>query len=165
VDDNGDDVSEGSEGNLLIKGETMSPFYWNQPGKGSESMGSNGFLKTGDIFVEREGFYYHRGRSDDMIKVDALWVSPVLVEETLRSHQAVADCAVVAVSVGTLVRPGAFVVLNPGNEETSTLVQELKAHVSSRLPEQMRPVRYRFMEELPRTSTGKVQRFRLSERP
>jgi benzoate-CoA ligase len=164
VDDNGDDVSEGSEGNLLIKGETMSPFYWNQPGKGSETMGSNGFLKTGDIFVEREGFYYHRGRSDDMIKVDALWVSPVLVEEVLRGHPAVADCAVAAVSVGTLVRPGAFVVLNPGNEETSTLVQELKAHVASRLPVHMRPVRYRFMAELPRTATGKVQRFRLKEK-
>lgn len=163
VDENGCDVPEWSEGNLLVSGETMAPFYWNLPERSAETMGTDGFLKTGDIFVEREGFYYHLGRRDDMIKVDALWVSPPKVEEALRSHPAVADCAVAAIPVGTLNRPGAFVVLSPGIDVTPDLLAELKAHMVARLPEHMRPVRYKFMEELPRTATGKVQRFRLKK--
>ena len=161
VDDNGNDVPSGSEGNLLVSGDTSSPFYWNQPEKSAETMLPDGFIRTGDIFVERNGFYYHRGRSDDMIKAGAHWVSPVTVEDALRSHPAVADCAVAAVSVGTLIKPGAFVVLTPGTEQTSGLTQELRAHVMARLPDYMCPVSFRFMAELPRTSTGKIQRFRL----
>ena len=119
VDDYGNDVPAGGEGNLLVSGYTRSPFYWNLPEKSAETMLPDGFIRTGDIFVERNGFYFHRGRSDDMIKVGALWVSPVKVEDALRSHPAVADCAVAAVSAGTLARPGAFVVLKPGTEQTS----------------------------------------------
>jgi benzoate-CoA ligase len=163
VDDNGNDVPAGSEGNLLVSGDTSSPCYWNQPEKSAETMLPDGFIRTGDIFVERNGFYYHRGRSDDMIKAGAHWVSPVTVEDALRGHPAVADCAVAAVSVGTLIKPGAFVVLTPGTEQTPGLTGELRAHVMARLPDYMCPVRFRFMEELPRTSTGKIQRFRLRE--
>jgi benzoate-CoA ligase len=163
VDDDGDDVPAGIEGSLLVSGETMSPFYWNLPEKSAATMLPDGFLRTGDIFVERDGFYYYRGRRDDMIKVDARWVSPVTVEDALRSHPAVADCAVAAVSVGTLLRPGAFVVLTRGTEQTPGLVRELRTHTMARLPEYMCPVRYRFMEELPRTPTGKLQRCRLRE--
>jgi len=163
VDDNGNDVPAGNEGNLLVSGDTSSPFYWNHPDKSAETMLPDGFVRTGDIFVERNGFYYHRGRSDDMIKAGAHWVSPVTVEDALRSHPAVADCAVAAVSVGTLIKPGAFVVLTPGTEQTPGLTGELRAHVMARLPDYMCPVRFRFMEELPRTSTGKIQRFRMRE--
>jgi benzoate-CoA ligase len=163
VDEEGNDVPAGSEGNLLVSGETSSPFYWNLPEKSSETMLPDGFARTGDIFVERGGCYYHRGRSDDMIKTDAHWVSPVSVENALRSHPAVADCAVAAVSVGTLVKLGAFVVLAPGTEQTPGLTRELRAHVMACLPDYMCPVRIRFVEDLPRTSTGKMQRFRLRE--
>lgn len=162
VDDKGNDVPSGCEGNLLISGETCSPVYWNK-GKLLETAGRNGFLSTGDIFVEAGGFYYHRGRSDDMIKCGGRWVPPQKVEEALRLHPAVADCAVAAVSVGTFVKPGAFVVARDGMETTPDLDRQLMEHVRNLLPEYMRPVKFRFMSQLPRTSTGKVQRYRLRE--
>jgi len=163
VDDNGNNVPEGSEGHLLVSGPTGSPCYWNLPDKSAETMLPDGFVRTGDIFVERGGFYYHRGRSDDMIKVGAQWVSPLLVEDALQSHPAVTDCAVAAVSAGTLTRPGAFVVLNAGAEQSPALERNLRLHIQARLPEYMCPVSFKFMEELPRTSTGKIQRFMLRE--
>jgi benzoate-CoA ligase len=163
VDDNDNDVSAGSEGNLLISGDTISPCYWNMPEKSAETMLPNGFLRTGDIFMERDGFYYYRGRDDDMIKSEACWVSPFTVEEVLRSHLAVADCAVAAVSVGTHNKPGAFVVLKSGIPPTTALARELRAFMMARLPKYMCPIRFSFMENLPRTSTGKLQRFRLQE--
>jgi benzoate-CoA ligase len=163
VDDNGNDVPAGNDGNLLISGETMSPFYWNLPEKSAETMLPNGYLRTGDICVERNGFFYHRGRSDDLIKTGSHWVSPIVVEEALRTHPAVADCAVAAVSVGNLVKPGAFVVLTPGTEQTPDLAQKLRDHLLARLPAYMFPVRLRFLTELPRTATGKIQRYRLRE--
>lgn len=163
VDDNDNDVPSGCEGNLLVSGETRSPFYWNLPDVSRTTMRPDGFTRTGDIFLEKDGYYYHRGRSDDMIKVDAQWVSPVMVEDVLRSHPAVADCAVAAVTVGALVRPGAFVILSSGREPSPELVRELKEHVMSRLPNHMCPARFRFLADLPRTSTGKVRRFCLRE--
>ena len=163
VDDSGNDVPAGCEGNLLISGETRSPCYWNMPEKSAETMLPDGFIRTGDIFVEKNGFYYHRGRSDDMIKTDGRWVSPLAVEDALRCHPDVADCAVTAVSAGSFVKPGAFVVLKMGTARTPYLPLEMRAHVKARLPAYMCPVRITFVEELPRTSTGKIQRFRLRE--
>jgi len=163
VDDNGSDVSSGSEGNLLVGGESSSPFYWNLPDASRKTMLPDGFIRTGDIFLKRGGYYYYRGRSDDMIKVDAQWVSPVIVEDALASHPAVAECAVAAVTVGALARPGAFVVLSPGVEQTPELVRELGEYLKSRLPAHMWPARYRFLQELPRNSAGKIKRSWLRE--
>jgi benzoate-CoA ligase len=163
VDDNGDDVPPGLAGRLLISGPTRAPRYWNLPEKSAETMLPDGFIKTGDIFVERDGFFYYRGRSDDMIKSGGFWISPLTVEDALRSHPVVADCAVAAVLVGTINRPGAFVVLTPGTEQTPALTGALRQHVMERLPDYMCPVRFRYMKELPRTSTGKIQRFKLRE--
>jgi benzoate-CoA ligase len=115
--------------------------------------------------VELDGFYYHRGRSDDMIKTGAHWISPAPVENALLTHPAVAECAVAAVSAGVLLKPGAFVVLASGTVRTPTLVRELREHLLARLPEYMCPARFRFMKQLPRTATGKIQRFRLRESP
>ena len=98
-----------------------------------------------------------------MIKVDARWVAPVVVEEALMGHPAVAECAVAAVTVGPLVRPGAFLVLSPGTDWSPALARELRAHVVSRLPDYMCPARFRVLDQLPRTATGKIQRFRLRE--
>jgi benzoate-CoA ligase len=164
VDDNDNDVPTGIEGNLLVKGDTMAPFYWNLPAKSAETMLKDGFCRTGDVFAERDGFYYHRGRSDDMIKVGANWISPVPVEDALLSHPAVAECAVAAVSAGALVKPGAFVILAPGTVRTPGLVRELRKHLLTRIPDFMCPARFTFVEELPRTATGKIQRFRLRDR-
>jgi benzoate-CoA ligase len=163
VDVDGNDVSGGEEGNLLIAGPTRTPCYWNRPEKSAETFLPDGFMKSGDIFAERDGFYYYRGRSDDMIKSGSCWVSPSMVEAALLSHPAVAECAVAAVKVGAFHRPGAFVVPAPGMEQGPRLARELKKHIMARLPDYMCPVRFRFMERLPRTSTGKIQRFMLRE--
>ncbi len=163
VDDDGMDVSPGTEGNLLVKGRTMAPFYWNLKDKSATTMLPDGFCRTGDVFVERDGFYYHRGRSDDMIKTGAHWIAPAPVENALLTHPVVAECAVAAVSAGVLLKPGAFVVLAPGAVQTPGLVRELRQHLLARLPDYMCPARFKFVKELPRTPTGKVQRFRLRE--
>lgn len=163
VDDDDSDVPSGSEGNLLVSGETGAPFYWNLPELSRTTMRPDGFIRTGDIFLEKNGYYFHRGRSDDMIKVDAQWVSPLVVEDVLRAHPAVADCAVAAVTIGALARPGAFIVPSAGVESSPQLVRELKELVRSRLPDHMCPARFRFMTDLPRTSTGKVRRCCLRE--
>lgn len=163
VDDRGHEVPSGQEGNLLVSGETGAPCYWNQPERSRATMLANGYIRTGDIFLERDGEYYYRGRSDDMLKVDAQWVSPVMVEEVLASHGLVQECAVAAVTVGGFPRPGAFVVLSPGADHTPDPARILAEHVKARLPAHMCPVRFRFVPELPRTATGKIKRSALGE--
>jgi benzoate-CoA ligase len=159
VDECGEVVAPGHEGQLLIDGPTRTPGCWSQPDAAADTP-----LATGDLFVERDGFYYHRGRSDDMFKSAGCWVSPTAVEEVLRGHPAVAECAVVATRVGALSVPGAFIVLGREVSESPELVGELQRHCRERLPDHMCPARIRFVVELPRTSTGKVQRFKLRER-
>jgi len=164
VDDDGNEVPDGVEGQLLVSGDTMSPWYWNLPEKSAGTMLPDGFMRTGDIFVRRDGFYYHRGRDDDMIKSGGHWVAPAPVEEVLLGHPAVVECAVAAVTVGALVKPGAFVVAAAGTVQSPALERELRKYLLARLPDYMCPVRFTFVRELPRTPTGKIQRFRLRER-
>lgn len=163
VDESGEDVAPGREGQLLVDGPTRTPGCWRPPDAACEAP-PPALLATGDIFAERDGFYYHRGRSDDMIKSAGCWVSPTTVEEVLRGHPAVAECAVVATWVGALSGVGAFVVLGPGVIEATELAGELRRHCRERLADHMCPARIRFVAELPRTSTGKLQRFKLRER-
>lgn len=165
VDGRGHDVPPGEEGELLVAGATRAPHYWNLPEQTGNTMLADGFTRTGDIFLERDGYYFFRGRSDDLIKVDAQWVAPLLVEELLAGHPAVAECAVAAVSVAGLPRPGAFVVPVPGVAPGPELARELAGYARTRLPDHMRPARYRFLTELPRTSTGKIRRSSLREPP
>ncbi|MEJ2199691.1 MAG: AMP-binding protein [Desulfuromonadaceae bacterium] len=163
VDADGREVPEGEEGDLLVSGGTQAPCYWNLPELTCRTMLPNGFIRTGDIFLQRNGHYYYRGRRDDMIKVDARWVAPAQVEAVLLEHPAVAECAVAAVTVGPLVRPGAFLVLVPGWTWSPALVRELRDRFRSRLPEYMHPARFRVLGRLPRTATGKIQRYRLRQ--
>lgn len=159
VDEHGEDVAPGQEGQLLIDGPTRTPGCRSLPDAAVDAP-----LATGDLFVERDGFYYHCGRSDDMLKSAGCWVSPAVVEEVLRDYPAVAECAVVATRVGGLSVPGAFIVLGREVTESPELVGALRRHCRERLPDHMCPARIRFVTELPRTSTGKVQRFKLRER-
>lgn len=158
VDEAGKDVPSGCEGVMLVNGATSAPRYWNLPERSRSTMLPDGFTRLGDIFLEKDGEYYYRGRIDDMFKVDAQWVSPLVVEEALRGHPAVADCAVTAVTVCGFPRTGAFVVLSPGIEKNPDLVDELAEYLKSRLPEHMRPARFHFPDALPRTATGKINR-------
>jgi benzoate-CoA ligase len=163
VDDAGADVPSGTIGHLLVRGPGCAPYYFNLPEKSAKTMLPNGFIRTGDVFLEENGFYFHRGRSDDMLKVGGQWVSPVQVEEVLHSHPAVDDCAVAACRVGGLSCVAVHLILQPGISSGQSLEKELRAFVAERLPDYMRPLVYSFVKELPRTTTGKVQRFKLQQ--
>ena len=117
-------------------------------------------MRTGDKYRQREdGCYVYEGRSDDMIKVSGLYVSPVEVESALVEHEAVLEAAVVARADGEgLVKPCAYVVLKPGH---NVAAQELQLHVKGRLAPHKYPRWIEFLSELPRTATGKIQRFKL----
>lgn len=161
VDDGGKMVAQGEPGRLQVRGASIAPFYWNRPEKTAETMLADGWLETGDIFTERDGWYFHQGRSNDLFKVAAQWVSPASVENALRTHPAVRECAVAGRAVADMLRPWAFVVPTQGIVQNGELLGELREHVSLQLPRHMVPVRFVFVEELPKTSTGKIQRFRL----
>jgi len=165
VPDGGDggspEVPDGTPGNLLLRGPGLAKAYWNRPDKTAETMLPGGWLVTGDVYVREAGVYTHQGRSDDMMKVGAHWVSPVQVELALRVHPAVLDCAVAGMRVEGLVRPCAHVVLVPGYEAGAALRTDILRHARGLLPAYMCPVRVEFHDDLPKTPTGKIQRFRL----
>jgi acyl-coenzyme A synthetase/AMP-(fatty) acid ligase len=120
------------------------------------------WLFAGDWYrVDEDGFYWYEGRSDDMIKVGGLWVSPVEVEDALGNHGAVIEAAAVGVSVDDLTRVKAFVVLREGYEGSEELVEELQAWCKENLKRYQYPHIVEFIEELPKTATGKIQRFKL----
>lgn len=163
VDNSGQPVLRGEPGQLLIRGDSTSPFYWHRPEKTQETMLDDGWLNTGDIFLEQSGCFIYQGRADDMFKVDAQWVSPIRVEQALRDHPAVAECAVTWRKLEGLVKPVAYVILNPGWVGDMKLFRELRTHVLKNLPDYMCPVQFIYCTELPATETGKIQRFRLRQ--
>ena len=163
VDDTGAIVPSGNIGHLLVRGPGCAPYYWNLPEKSAKTMLPDGFIRTGDVFLEQDGCYFHKGRSDDMLKVGGQWVSPIQVEEALRSHPTVVDCAVAACHVGGLERVAAHLILQPGVSSGTVLEKDLRAFLAGRLPDYMRPLVYSYVKELPRTATGKVQRFKLRQ--
>lgn len=163
VDDAGRGVPAGAEGHLLVRGEGLCRAYWNRPDETRKTMLPDGWMRTGDVFVQEDGWYMHRGRSDDMLKSGGQWVSPVLVEEALLGHPAVAECAVASRRVNGLDVVCAFVVAAPGAEPGPALALEWRRFLLARLPEHMCPARFERVPELPRTATGKVQRFVLRQ--
>jgi benzoate-CoA ligase len=162
LDENRDPVQTGGIGDLWISGPTCCRGYWNEPEK-SLSTFVDGWMRTGDKYREtQEGNYVHCGRSDDMLKVGGLWVSPVEVESTLNRHAAVLEAAVIGYEDEQgLVKPKAFVVLKPGYEGSALLEEQLKHFTKSQLAPYKYPRWIEFVSELPRTVTGKVQRYRL----
>lgn len=162
VDDDGHPVEVGQVGHLLIKGETTSPFYWNRLERTRQTMLGE-WLRTGDMFSrDADGYFYFAGRADDMLKVGAQWVSPAEVEAQLVQHPAVLEAAVVGHADGDgLVKPRAFVALRPGAVASAALVAELTTFVRERLPGFKAPRWIEVVPELPKTATGKIQRFRL----
>lgn len=162
VDEDMRDVPEGEVGNLLVKGESAALFYWHQDRKSRETFLGE-WLFTGDKYrVDPDGYYWHEGRSDDMLKVGGIWVSPMEVESCLLDHPSVLECAVVgARDKADLVKPRAFVVLTRGSKPSEELEEELVAHCVAHMAQYKRPRWIRFVDELPKTATGKIQRFRL----
>jgi len=165
LDENGDRVQTGGIGDLWVSGPTCCRGYWNQPEKSLNTF-VNGWMRTGDKYRETpEGNYVHCGRSDDMLKVGGLWVSPLEVESALNRHAAVLEAAVIGYEDEQgLVKPKAFVVLKPGYEGSARLEEQLKHFAKSLLAPYKYPRSIEFVSELPRTVTGKVQRYRLRTR-
>jgi benzoate-CoA ligase len=162
--DDGGSVGVGEIGELCVRGPTMAAGYWNQPEK-TKATFADGWMRTGDKFAHDEaGVFSHKGRSDDMLKVSGIWVSPVEVEAALAAHEDVLEAAVIGVpDEAGLVKTKAFVVLLPGASATPALAEALQQFVKSRLAPYKYPRTIEFVDELPRTPTGKLRRHALRE--
>lgn len=164
VDDDGHDVAQGEVGHLMVRGESTALFYLHQSEKSRQTFRGE-WLFTGDRYsMDADGYYWHAGRGDDMLKVGGLWVSPLEIENVLNEHEAVAECAVVGhYDNAQLLKPRAFVCLHASVEQSTELLGELLKLCAARLEAHKRPRWVEFVSDLPRTATGKVQRFRLRE--
>jgi len=166
VDESGCTVAPGEIGNLMVKGDSVCSGYWNQPERTKEAF-EGPWFRTGDkCYQDRDGYFWHAGRANDVFKVNGRWLSPPEVESALDAHSAVREAAVVPREdeIG-LTKPAAFVVLNPDFVPGDELAEELKDWVAQRIGGYKRPKWIEFVVELPKTSTGKLQRFKLRQIP
>ncbi len=162
VDDDGRPVPRGEIGNLRVKGDSTMAFYWNKHDRTKDTLLGH-WIQTGDKYYQDEdGYYWYAGRADDMLKVGGIWVSPVEVEGTLIKHPAVLEAAVVGhEDTDRLVKPRAFVVLKDPAAGEPALAETLKAFVKDKIAPYKYPRWIEFVSELPKTATGKIQRFKL----
>jgi len=162
VDDAGRPVPRGEIGNLRVRGDSVMAGYWNQPEKTRRTLDGE-WLLTGDKYTQDEdGYFWYCGRSDDMLKVGGRWVSPVEVEATLIAHPAVLESAVVGHEAEDgLVKAKAFVVLKEPARASAALAAELQSFVKAKIAPYKAPRWVEFVDGLPKTATGKIQRFRL----
>jgi benzoate-CoA ligase len=165
VDDVGMPVPQGEIGSLRVKGDSIMASYWNQPEKTAQALRGD-WLITGDKYYQDEdGYYWYCGRSDDMLKVGGIWVSPVEVEATLIAHPAVLESAVVGQEAEDgLVKAKAYVVLKEPARASAELAAELQSFVRAKIAPYKAPRWVEFVDGLPKTATGKIQRFRLRAR-
>ena len=165
VGDDGNAADVGEVGELQISGPTSAPFYWNQRER-SRTTFLGPWTRSGDKYVrDADGYFTYCGRTDDMLKVGGIYVSPFEVEAALTTHEAVLEAAVVgSPDEQKLVKPRAYVVVKPGVRPDGALAEALKFHVKSRLAPYKYPRWIEFIDELPKTATGKIQRFKLRAR-
>jgi len=156
-------VEPGEPGYLSVKGDSAAAFYWRNHEKTKSTMKGE-WLFAGDWYrMDEDGYYWYEGRADDMIKVSGLWVSPVEVESTLMDHDAVIEAAAVGLPVGGLTRIKGYIILREGYEGTQDLVEELQNWCKEKLKRYQYPHIVQFVDELPKTVTGKIQRYKLRE--
>jgi benzoate-CoA ligase len=162
VDDAGLLLPPGEIGNLRVKGDSTMAYYWNKHEKTKETL-FGPWIQTGDKYYrDADGYFWYCGRADDMLKVGGIWVSPVEVEATLVRHPAVLEAAVVgSEDTDRLIKPKAFVVLKDTAAAPAGLADELKAFVKDKIAPYKYPRWIEFVSELPKTATGKIQRFKL----
>ena len=163
IDESGDEVDIGNIGELLVRGASAADGYWNQRAK-SRLTFEGEWTRTGDKFeYAGDGRYIYCGRTDDMFKVSVIWVSPFEVEQALVSHDSVLEAAVVAArDEDGLEKPKAFVILNDGVDQ-SQIQETLKNFVKDRIGLWKYPRWIDIVSELPKTATGKIQRFKLRD--
>ena len=159
VGDDGRDCGDGEIGELQIKGPTAAIMYWNSRTKTKATFAGE-WTRSGDKYTrDTDGYYTYGGRSDDMLKVGGIYVSPFEVEACLMTHASVLEAAVIGVQdADGLTKPKAYVVLKPGHQASA---EDLQAHVKTRLAPYKYPRWIEFAAELPKTATGKIQRFKL----
>lgn len=154
----------GEEGVMLVRGHSSAPCYWNRPDKTRDTM-RGGWIHTGDRFVERDGHYYFQGRSDDLIKVSGQWVWPLEVERCLNEHPDVHECAVLAHELpDRRMTLRAIVRLREGSRQGDEQSERLRDYVKSRLQPFKYPRLIDYIDELPKTGTGKIDRQALLQR-
>ncbi len=162
MDEHNHPVTPGEMGDLIVKTDAACTCYWNQHEKTKEIMNGH-WLRTGDRYYEDgDGYFWYAGRSDDMLKVSGTWVSPIEIENQLLEHPEVQEAAVVGrKDEDGLVKTVACVVLRDGKPGNPEVASELQRFVLERLPVFKRPHRIEFFRELPKTATGKLQRYKL----
>ncbi|CAG9164220.1 benzoate-CoA ligase family protein [Cupriavidus pampae] len=165
LDERGEPCAPGDIGDLYIKGPSAALMYWGNRDRTRDTF-VGAWTRSGDKYVrDADGYYTYAGRSDDMLKVGGIYVSPFEVEAALAQHPAVLEAAVIGVTdAEQLVKPKAFVVLRPGSTWHDGMAAELQAFVKSRLAPYKYPRQIECVDELPKTATGKIQRFRLRQR-
>ena len=164
IDEDGRPVEPGELGDLLVRGDSCAAFYWHQQEKTKSCMRGDWFF-TGDRYIQDgDGRYVYQGRADDMFKVGGLWVSPADMEACLVAHPAVSEAAVIATSVDDTSRIKAFIICKSEPEDPEALADELRAWCKDRLRRYEYPHLVEFVDDFPRTLTGKVQRFKLRQR-
>src|SRR4029079_11597725 len=148
-DSGGNDVPDGEEGILWIRGDANAPCYWNRPDKTGETMREGGWIYTGDRFVrDAEGFHFFRGRADDLIKISGQWVYPLEVELCLAEHPAIRECAVFAAELpDRRMTLKAVVVMNDPTFDAEATTKLLQDFVKARLLPYKYPREVRFMDE------------------
>mgnify|MGYP001162058946 CR=1 FL=1 len=164
LDADGREVPDGEVGEMLVRGPSAAEGYWNQRDKSRATFEGN-WTRSGDKYVrDAEGFYTYQGRTDDMFKVSGIWVSPFEVESALIGHESVLEAAVVPKEdIDGLLKPKAFIVLKPGKTAGNGLQEALKEHVKAKAGMWKYPRWIEIVEGLPKTATGKIQRFKLRE--
>jgi acetyl-CoA synthetase len=154
----GKTAGPGEEGVMLVRGHSSAPQYWNRPDKTTETMRGD-WIYTGDRFLERDGYYYFQGRADDLIKVSGQWVWPLEVERCLNEHPDVHECAVLAHKLSdSRMALRAVVSLKSGVEAGDAMNQSLRDFVKMRLTPYKAPRLFEYLDDLPKTGTGKIDR-------
>jgi benzoate-CoA ligase family protein len=165
VDEAGRDLPPGEIGDLLVSGDSIAAYYCNKHAQTKRAFAGEWFRSGDKYYRDAESYYWYCGRSDDMLKVGGQWVSPAEVEAALIQHPTVLECGVVGCAgEDELVKPYAFVVLKPGSAASDALAREIQAFVRDKIAAYKYPRWVEFVPELPKTATGKIQRFRLRER-
>jgi len=164
VDETARELPDGEIGELIVRGPTAGEGYWNQRAKSRRTFVGE-WTYTGDKYCrDADGYYHYCGRTDDMFKVSGMWVSPFEVEAALASHEAVLEAAVIGKQDSDgLIKPKAFIVLKAGYAADARLLETLKVHVKERAGPWKYPRWIDVRGDLPRTATGKIQRFKLRE--
>lgn len=164
LDEDGDPVPHGEAGNLYVKGDSCFAFYWHKMDRTAATLKGEWFFSGDRYRVDEDGYYVYEGRSDDMIKVSGLWVSPIEIENVLMEHEDVSEAAAVGIPVEGFTKIKAFVILHDGVEGDDALKDELVQWCKDHLQRYQFPQYISFVDDFPRTATGKIRRFKLRER-